>query len=857
MPPAGMQRPPVGVPAGGQPPMPPMDPARPSPPTPGSASRPPPGRAGPPTAAGYQNYRPQESGTKRIDRAQVPAPVFQAGARRKEWDTTSTSEPPPQPSSQFTVKDTGSASCRFMRCSLFGVPSDAEVLRQSGCVWGLALAPLASVEPGEVRPAVVQCPSKEGPVRCRRCRAFVNAGCTFLDGGRKWGCNLCGFPNAVPAEYFANLTPDGVRRDLAERPELMHGSVEWDVQDCGDYAHSTAHPADPSAKIQPTPSAGPPTPQRQLFVIDVSRGAADMLPSLASALMAAIGDMAGMFPNAQVSFVTYATSVHFYDFSAEAQPMHIVPDVDDVFVPLPFNNLCWMNAEADFDRIQRFLEALPGIQRSMEEQGSCVGSALSAAALVLDERGGRVFATASQLPTQGYGVVKRDDTGLKPVQGFWPDFATRCARRHVCVDLAAFTCGPADLATLGHVCSVTGGHQHHFNRFKPENDLNRLTVVLRRNLTREAGYCGILRLRCSYGIKVSSYDGHFLAEDPQDMDFAGVDADKTFLAELAHDGKVSAEPQRGQTHAFAWVQAALLYTRRDGQRRVRVHTLRLMVAKDVSTVFRMADLGATVATLSRTCVSKAVGKSVQVARDDLTKQCIAILAGYRKHCSSCPAGQLILPETLKLLPIYCLSLQKSPMFRNGMEADERVHGMFQLKSAAFADLLPHLYPHMYALHNMPGTAGVFDEDTRNFILPATEILNSDKVASSGVFMMHDYYTNSIYVWVGSAASPRTLQHLFGTQEISDDVAAQFPQMLEACRGADHNVPPGLVQMANLIDYLRSRRPTSHDTVCLMREGRDQIEELFFLRLVEDKNKVGDGYVDYLCQLHRQIQERLS
>ena len=47
-------------------------------------------------------------------------------------------------------------------------------------------------------------------------------------------------------------------------------------------------------------------------------------------------------------------------------------------------------------------------------------------------------------------------------------------------------------------------------------------------------------------------------------------------------------------------------------------------------------------------------------RESFTKQCATILACYRKQCSSqSPAGQLILPESLKLLPMYANCILKS------------------------------------------------------------------------------------------------------------------------------------------------------------------------------------------------------
>ena len=62
-----------------------------------------------------------------------------------------------------------------------------------------------------------------GPIRCIRCRAYINPFFSFLDGGRSFQCNLCGMVNPTPSECFCELDQNGYRRDHAERPELCRG----------------------------------------------------------------------------------------------------------------------------------------------------------------------------------------------------------------------------------------------------------------------------------------------------------------------------------------------------------------------------------------------------------------------------------------------------------------------------------------------------------------------------------------------------------------------------------------------------------------------------------------------------------
>ena len=59
-------------------------------------------------------------------------------------------------------------------------------------------------------------------------------------------------------------------------------------------------------------------------------------------------------------------------------------------------------------------------------------------------------------------------------------------------------------------------------------------------------------------------------------------------------------------------------------------------------------------------IKASLSMSYKSIRDSFTHQIAVILSCYRKHCSSqSPPGQLILPESLKLLPMYSNCLLKS------------------------------------------------------------------------------------------------------------------------------------------------------------------------------------------------------
>ncbi len=84
----------------------------------------------------------------------------------------------------------GVVSPRIVRSTLYNVPNTDEVLTQSKVPFCLVVQPLAGPNANDdVVPHVDH--GAEGPVRCRRCKAYINPGVVFVDGGRRFQCNLC------------------------------------------------------------------------------------------------------------------------------------------------------------------------------------------------------------------------------------------------------------------------------------------------------------------------------------------------------------------------------------------------------------------------------------------------------------------------------------------------------------------------------------------------------------------------------------------------------------------------------------------------------------------------------------------
>ena len=91
----------------------------------------------------------------------------------------------------------------------------------------------------------------------------------------------------------------------------------------------------------------------------------------------------------------------------------------------------------------------------------------------------------------------------------------------------------------------------------------------------------------------------------------------------------------------------------------------------------------------------------KTVKESLVANCAQILACYRKNCASpSSAGQLILPECMKLLPLYTNCLLKSDVISGGADVgcDDRAFLMSTVSSMDISSTVAYFYPRLLPLH---------------------------------------------------------------------------------------------------------------------------------------------------------------
>jgi protein transport protein SEC24 len=158
-----------------------------------------------------------------------------------------------------------------------------------------------------------------------------------------------------------------------------------------------------------------------------------------------------------------------------------------------------------------------------------------------------------------------------------------------------------------------------------------------------------------------------------------------------------------QTLSFfpkVYIQIAILYTSISGQRRIRIHNLNLNVSNQYSALYPSCELDTIMNYISKYACQSIMHSTPKSIHENIVQQVASILACYRKNCaSSVSKGQFILPETLKLMPLYVNSLLKSIALTGSknITVDERAYHIFRLMCMDVKSSFAYFYPRLISL----------------------------------------------------------------------------------------------------------------------------------------------------------------
>lgn len=753
---------------------------------------------------------------------------------------------PPLATTDFVVDDKGNASPRYIRSSMYTVPVTADLLKQTSMPFCLVLSPMAETVGSEQEPplldfaALTGSPSM-GPVRCSRCKAYMCPNMKFVDAGRHFKCAFCKATTEVPMEYTQYI--NSMQQYGRVPAEMALGAYE--IVATKEYCRNNTLPNPPAI----------------VFVIDVSYNA--IKNGLVHTVCENIMDIIDAMPRdeqtgkswTRVGFITYSSTVHFYNIKGSlAQPQMLsVGDVGDMFVPLLEGFL--QRPEDCAPVLQALLQQLPNMFQDNKETETILLPAVQAGleALKAADTSGQLLVFHTSLPTYNAPgkLANREDRKLlgtdkekqilNPQTTAYNELGQSCCAAGVSVELFLCNNSYVDAATLGQLPRLTGGQLHKYTYFTAEMDGPRLVWDVQRVVSRPTAHDAVMRVRTSTGVRPTDFYGHFFMSNTTDVELAAIDSDKGIGIEIKHDDKLTAEDG-------VYIQAALLYTARSGQRRLRVLNLALNVAHQLADVYRSMELDTAINFLTKQAVWALREHPPRQVRESLSVRCARSLAAYRRHCASpSSAGQLVLPEPMKLLPLYCNCVLRGDAVAGGpdLTCDDRAAAMHRALCADVAASVVYTYPRLLPLHRLHDLQDMHEQ--RDQPVPVLQPLRAsvDKMNDHGVYLLE----NGVHMllWVGSQANPEFVRDVFGVPS-PQQVDTQVCELPVLDTRANNMV-------RELIEDTRIKRRTAM-RLTTMRQ-HDKLEAVLRHFLVEDRGVDGSSsYVDYLCHIHKEIRALL-
>ncbi|VDL92147.1 unnamed protein product, partial [Schistocephalus solidus] len=752
-------------------------------------------------------------------------PNFYLSAQRSGvFQTGPVGVTPPLVTTDFVCKDEGNCNPRFMRSSLYAVPTTSSLLKSVGLPFVLTVEPFAELHPEDQHPILCDM-GPQGPVRCVRCKAYMCPSFTFIDGGRRFQCSLCGASTDVPEGYFAHLDHTGHRVDAYQRAELCLGSYE--LVATKEYCKNDQLPLPPAF----------------IFLLDVSQtairsGLVGLFCSLKKLLM-----HLPYFSDAKcplsIGFITYDNQLHFYSLSRSTAPqMNVVADISEVFVPAVQGFL----VPPDPALLTNLLSTIPSqFASAATSPDSILGPAIQAGLEALKAAGrcGKLFVLHSSLPTaEAPGRLKhredrhvigtdREKVSLVPVsagEDFYTTLGKQCVEVGCSVDLFLFPNSYVDVATLAEVPRLTSGNLFKYSCFQADLQGDQFICDLRTAVSQPKAFDAVMRIRTSTGTRPFEFLGNFNQPNTTDVELAAIDNNTAITCEVRHDDKLPDSD-------LVLIQAAILYTSLSGQRRLRVHNLALSTSANASDIFRLADLDTYMNWLSKTCLQATLARTSAQIVAEVTAKVAHTLAGYRRLCTGgaqgASPGELVLPETIKLLPLYAQCLFKLDAIRPARNStiDDRCYMMFLLNGMGVEKSSKLIYPTIIPLVTSLDPCAE---------LPVAIRCSYERLLPDSAYFIH----NGILalLWLGPKIDPTWIQQIFGVNDVS---------ILEIEK----------VSQSPIDFFATSIQPG--DCTSFTRQG--DLSEAWVKRLMyEDRDDCSNAsYVEYLCHIHKEVRSLLK
>ncbi|KNG76713.1 hypothetical protein PFMG_02944 [Plasmodium falciparum IGH-CR14] len=557
----------------------------------------------------------------------------------------------------------------------------------------------------------------------------------------------------------------------------------------------------------------------------------------------------------KIAIISFNSCIYFYNCKKNKNNQVIVmSDIDNPFIPLSLDDL-FFSCIDEKDKINNLIDSIKLFSNScMQSYASCGNSALKIAVDILKSRNGNgnvcMFYTST--PNCGLGCIKelkkRDihENFLEVKEKiFYDALLLDLYSYNISVDISIIASNNIRICvpSLQYIAQNTGGNILFIQNFLWQKDYKEIYMNIKDTLTSEnIAYCCELKLRYTQNITVKNLfccNNNFNSIISMDtIKIPKIRHDHTF-AFLLNYSDIS------ETKKQVYIQCACIYTNLYGDRYVRLHTTHMNLTTSLSTVFRYTDAEALMNILIKQLCTNILHNDnySKIIIDNLA----AILYSYRLNCAtSAHSGQLILPDTLKLLPLFTSCLLKHNVVKKDALHDLKVYNLIKLLSMPIISSLLFVYPVMYLIH-MKGRHNeidYMDVDDENF-LPRAIPTSAEKIYSSGIYLL-DCSTH-LYLYFGYHCD----------QDFTADIIGDMPTEQNCYQLIILDNSTNAKKLQRIIANITRIHHFNNYVPLVVVPPKSSLEEHFISLCVEDKVEKEYSYVNFLCFIHKLVHKKIE
>ena len=767
----------------------------------------------------------------------------------------------------YTVKETKNSSCKFIRPTINAIPTSPSFFDETGLPFGICVRPFYQINKNESQIPKIQ---NNGHIfRCEKCKSYINNKYKFTYSKLNKQiaiCNLCHHENDLNIN-FQGIKNEYLNNNDTSCLELINPTIDFIA------------PQNFKSKKIFVP--------HYLFMIDISETSYQLgLPSYIINSIQINLDSIHNYENSYIAFALYDfKNIYYFYIEKDDVRISIMGDINDPFCPLSLKKL-YIKIGSNQEKINSLIEKINlfindknknfnnNINIKNKQISTITGCAIKSGVDSLLENGGRILVFTCNPCNHGFGASIIREIYLKnnkvkdphksnpffPQHNLFAEIGQKAAKNKIVIDQFIFLSELYDISTFSIASTLSGGDIFFYQDVGgevPQYLYEKLHFDITRVLTRPNYYNCKFMLRYSKGIDCYEILGPFTKKLGDAFELGGCDPDYCFYYNFRLN-------QQFKKDEILHIQLAALYEDNYSDIYIRVFNYSFEVIEELPNLFGLLDMNSIMKSLVYKSISLIYNTNFQDIKKFLEDKIINTFKYYRINVKKkASASQLIIPLGIQYIPSYINSFFKLNIFSDNAKSDEINQILYianKLLREPINRTIKFLYPKFYRIDNIKkGQYDINNEENRIYNIgllnekyniinkPLLLRLSKDEIDFDSAYLIDDGIYINIFIF--NQINSNFYQDLFNIGNFYDLKNIGINELNQ------ENQTELNQRILNLISQLRIENDDYVQPIRIFFFEENDISNFILNHLLKEDELNGySNYTEYLCTIHKKIQE---